>query len=253
MSKGKPLAAPPAPPADDADAAADPAILLAEEHLRVLAELRACGMEMARTLAERAALDLHSAKALIAHTESEDKYGLSPRYPVPMQDPASTFAKISRAIRLTLALEAKTAERLRALRAGVIQERETRRAEKAKGAEPATEDRHAVAKKKVHDIVLQAINAEDTDDAEESFGVWEALEERLELDDAYAKLEDRPLREVVEQLCADLCIEVDWSRWTGEGWAPIAFPFRSKFSPFKTPSRTTILSPPPIGGWGPGP
>ena len=42
-----------------------------------------------------------------------------PPLPGPMRDPATAFARMSRAVRLTLALEARTAEALRALRAGL--------------------------------------------------------------------------------------------------------------------------------------
>jgi hypothetical protein len=53
-------------------------------------------------------------------------------------------------------------------------------------------------------------------------------------------LEDRPLQEVVEQFSADLQLEVDWSRWTGEGWAPRPHHARPKWSDFNTPSRRKI-------------
>ena len=34
---------------------------------------------------------------------------------------------------------------------------------------------------------------------------------------AYDELQDRALREVVEQLCGDLGLTPDWSDWTDEG------------------------------------
>lgn len=77
----------------------------------------------------------------------------------------------------------------------------------------------------------------------------EALEERLDEDEAYARIEDLPLREVVEQPCADLGIEPDWDRWTGDGWKADPFPRRPMSSPFARPSRRTILPDPPTGAW----
>jgi hypothetical protein len=149
------------------------------------------------------------------------------------------FAKISRALRLTAALEMKTADNLRALIDGVAVEQETRRAETARRATATVEAQHEAAKEKVHRLVQQAIFDEDGD-GEEVERLIEALDERLEEDDAYVNIEDRPLREVVEQICADLQLEVDWSRWTGEGWTPRPHPARPKWSEFNMPSRRKI-------------
>ena len=40
----------------------------------------------------------------------------------------------------------------------------------------------------------------------------EAMEERLDEDEAYMELTARPLREVVGQMCADIGLTVDWNR-----------------------------------------
>jgi hypothetical protein len=146
------------------------------------------------------------------------------------------FAKITRALRLTAALEIKTAEKLRALIDGVAAECEARGEETARRAAAAKEARHEAAKDKVQGLVQQAIFDEEGD-GEEVENLLEALDERLEEDDAYMKLEDRPVQEVVEQLSADLDLKVDWSRWTGEGWAMRPRPARPKWSQFNTPSR----------------
>jgi hypothetical protein len=90
--------------------------------------------------------------------------------------------------------------------------------------------------------MLEVILSQDIEDPDgsESWGLAEALDERLDEDDAYMDLEDRPLREVVEQLCADLCIEPDWDRWTGDGWTPRPFPARARWSDFNKPSRKKL-------------
>jgi hypothetical protein len=165
-----------------------------------------------------------------------------------MHDPAAMFARMTRAVRLTIALEAKTAENLRALIAGLPLERETRRVEAAKRAEAAGEARRKAAKDKIHDLVYEAILTEDGD-GKDSLDVWEALEERLEEDDAYMDLADRPVEGVVKQMCADLCIKPDWTRWTGEGWKPGPFPSRPKWSRFNQPSPTKLMPDLQPGTW----
>jgi hypothetical protein len=80
----------------------------------------------------------------------------------------------------------------------------------------------------------------------------EALEERLEEDEAYWDLDRMPLREAVERLCADLELTPDWSQWDGEGWPPKPPFSRPRFSMWTRPSRTPLLAcddgAPQIGG-----
>jgi len=158
---------------------------------------------------------------------------------------AEAFAKITRAVRLTFALETKTHETLRLLRAGETFARETRRKVAAEKASDAEYKRWKDAEDKIEDLVgdVAAAEIEDDDDYE---ACHLALRERLTEDEAYADRLDRPLREVVEQLCKDLCLNPDWSRWTGEGWAPDANgrPAHSRFKhPRRTPTDWDDLSP----------
>jgi hypothetical protein len=253
MSKGKPLAAPSAtvdPEAGDGADATDPSVALAEEHLRFLAELRQAGMKMVRILTERMEIDLQSAKVLLAKcADPEAARREGPPGPAPLRDPAGDLARLSRCLRLTVVLEGRIARQLHGLRAGLVRERDVRREDAARRAAAEGEARHQAARAKVEDLVTDAILAGDGDEAE-CLELAEALDERLEDDDAYMNLEDRPLREVIAQMCADLCIEVDWSRWTGDGWTPPAFPFRPKFSAFNRPSRTRIMPDAPAGANG---
>ena len=95
------------------------------------------------------------------------------------------------------------------------------------------------------DLMAHALDAE-IDDDEVLKGCYEAIEERLEEDEAYEGFADKPLRETVERLCADLGLTPDWSLWTedgcpegrGEGWAfPPSAP-RPAHSIFNQPRRT---------------
>ena len=70
----------------------------------------------------------------------------------------------------------------------------------------------------------------------------EAMFERLDDDDVYAELEDRPLRETVERLCTDLGMSPDWSRWSGDDWIDHdGPPKRLPWSVFNTPSRKSLF------------
>src|SRR5277367_3290832 len=121
MSKGKPLAAPPAPvdpQAGDGAGAPDPSVALAEEHLRFLAELRQAGMKMVRVLTERTEIDLQFAKVLLARcADPEAAVREGPSGPPPLHDPAGDLARLSRCLRLTVVLEGRIARQLHDLRA----------------------------------------------------------------------------------------------------------------------------------------
>ena len=189
----------------------DPVVLRAERRLALLEELAEIGMEIARSLKPGA--------------EAEETQS-------PSREPAAAFAQVSRAIRLTLALEAKTEAALIDWRSGAPDRREAAEAE-AKACRARRKDR-------IEHLVLTAVAAEALDDAE--FGdLYEALDERLEWDEAYADCVDRPLRETVERLCRDLQLSPDWTRWEDEGWSEADPPARSRGSPFLQPSRKPLL------------
>ncbi|MGH7024068.1 MAG: hypothetical protein ACREEB_10825 [Caulobacteraceae bacterium] len=209
------------PPADDE--APDPSVVLAEQQLCMLRELAEIGMELARALRPGAAVEAP------ADDKSHGK----------VRDPADAFWTVSRAVRLTLALEAKTDEALRDLKAGVV-----RKAEKAGTALPgqralkAREARGA----QVTELVDHVAMAE-CETWEDYFGVCKALSERLSEDEAYWDIDERPLRETVERLCRDLTLSPDWSRWDREGWTPDEGPRkRPPFSYFHTPSARPLVN-----------
>jgi hypothetical protein len=151
---------------------------------------------------------------------------------------AEAFAKISRAVRLTLTLEAKLDDALSARLAGQIAEAQSRR-------EAAENDPYAPLKTgpkaRARELVRDVIDRE-IPDPEDHDTLTDALEERLLCDEAYDNIAGLPARAVVERLCADLRLHPDWSRWTGEGWAPNPPFFRPLCSDFSTPSRRPILN-----------
>jgi hypothetical protein len=137
---------------------------------------------------------------------------------------AEAFARISRAVRLTLALEEKTDLFLVKLAAGVAP---------AAGEEAAVVDddedydwrtgifweRPTRKRIGVEARISEAIDAEIADE-ETAKSLYLELDERLSDREACGRLMDHPFREAIERLCRDLNFEPDWSRWEGGGWAP---------------------------------
>jgi hypothetical protein len=226
--------APQPEPSADAPAAVDEADHLAasvarvERRLRMLDDLAEMAMRLASRATERALAA--AAKAVAADAPSDFA--------------ADDLAKLSRAVRLTLDLAGRLEETLRRLRAGEIAVRAVRRQEGEARAARAGMARAAAARDNVAQQVAMVISSE-SESERESSDLLEALEERLTDDVAYIDVEDEPLREAVERLCADLGLKPDWSRWTDEGWPgqpSEVFKTRRPWSPFNQVSRKPVLT-----------
>ncbi|MDB5496265.1 MAG: hypothetical protein JWP28_296 [Phenylobacterium sp.] len=154
----------------------------AERHLTTLQELAEIGMDLARDVRAKA-LDPAPAEPACAD------FGLM-------------FSRIARAVRQTLALEARLAE-----------DRDARdRRTQAEHARRRGLQRKAV----VRQVVEQAIGAEaDGTDREDLLG---DLHERFEYEDEL-RFADRPISEHVARICRDLGVTPDWSLWADEDWA----------------------------------
>jgi hypothetical protein len=167
----------------------------------------------------------------------------TPAADAPPPDPAVAFAKLSRAVRLTLDLEVRAEEDLRAALAGEVSARAVRRQARERRAIEADKVRCRDAQNRVADQVGIAI-AREVESEKEFEERHAAKDERLEWDAAYDELQDRPLREVVEQLCGDLGLSPDWSDWIDGGWPEpkeVGPDARPHFSPFKRPSPRPLL------------
>jgi len=225
----------PAPATDDvappnASHLSAPAVLRAEQRLAMLREISEIGMELTRSLARRVQAEEAAGTGDQAIAENANP---------PPFDPSDAFARLSRAVRLTLALEARAEEALRALLAGERAATEARREARVAREKHAAETRTQDAWERIEDLVEREI--ERTAENEEDFyNLVFALEQRLDENQAYHDLENRPLGETVEWLCRDLCLSPDWRRWTGEGWLEDETPRRHRFSPFNTPSRKPL-------------
>ena len=221
--------------ADEADRMAE-AVERARLRLERVQEISAVGMTLLRDLGERA-----QAAPTGGKSEAE----------APAIDAAGDFAKISRALRLTLDLEARFDEALRDLQSGKAAALKKRRETRAQCDAEAEERRRVARQDKVFSQVTIAIERESESEEAENER-FRALEERLEYDNAYCDLTDRPLRDVVGQLCADIGLTVDWTGWHENGWPepPRSGPgARSRWSPYRVASPRPIESddPAPAG------
>ena len=215
--------------------APDPAVLRAEWRLRMLEEIAEICMDLARIVHRQAQAAAESAEPAASEASEVPANRAAPTTP----DPSEAIARISRALRLTLALHGRTEEALGALRAGIAAECEARRvAARRRAAEDAAVQSH-LRRGVVEGLVFEAAEREiEDEDAMEA--VLEALEQRLEEDEAYQDLDQAPVREIVERLCADLELNPDWSQWEGEGWTPKPAFSRPKASIWARPSRTPL-------------
>jgi hypothetical protein len=127
-------------------------------------------------------------------------------------DPALTYARAARAVRLTIALQSRLAKDLTALA-----EAETR----ARGAAAARQ------RDRIHRRIERAAETERPDAAEVERLSSDAWERLTEADDA--ELLDLPIDEIVARICADLGLSPDWAASAfpcqdhpaGEGPAPL--------------------------------
>lgn len=192
-------AAPSRDPPDDAD----PKVERAEQRLAMLRELADLAMRMSRDIVERASK--------------------APADADPRHDPAESFARVSRAVRLTLALEARIEEDLAAPRDGVAAVPAAGPGATASPAAPRgvwlSPDHPSARRNRIRDNVWDVINHE-INDLKPATEALDALHERLTEGERYDGLVFRPLRESVEAICADLGLTPDWSRWGEEGFPP---------------------------------
>lgn len=169
-------------PSDPALAAAH---ARAQQRLAMLHELAEIGMRLARRLD--------------AQAEEPDA-----------GDVGLVFSRIARAVRQTLALEA----RLEAELAGLTRQAA---AERERAAEQAARAPYYARGRIVRRAVVRAIEADTDDDDVEQ--LVEDLDERLCDREDDADFLDRPIGELVASICKDLGVRADLSLWEDEAWA----------------------------------
>ncbi len=226
---------------DDEDAP-NPAIAGTEKRRRKLEELSDIGMEIARSIQVEVRLEGQAYGLKLSRAEGPAQaQAVRASVPAKSREAAAAFARISKAIRLTIALEARTEQDLAALIAGEPAAREARRADRARRAAAETKARHDAGVAKVREILHDIAECE-SETLTEYENLTEALDERLERDEAYAHLEDTALDYVVRTICKDLGLNPDRHAWTGQELPPRPPLSRPKFSVFNTPGRNLRLA-----------
>jgi len=212
----------------NADAAAEPCALgWAAEHLEVLRDLRQMGMTLARSLTRQVVAQTEADEA---RAEAGEAVSESPRRGA-LVDPALSFSRISRAVRLTLSLEARTHQVIEdAARRGAVANDDDASDKGASddGANGPIDYegigrriRAGVERLMDYDIrraVEDTIEAA-SDAPEEMDRLKDELAERLREDEVFAERFDWPIGEAVALICQDLGLEPDWDRWVMRGWA----------------------------------
>jgi hypothetical protein len=177
--------------------------------LRMLEELAEIGMTLARAVQQQV-LDQAAAEP----AEAAEQPGAG--------NLALVFSRISRAVRQTIALEAKLAEE------GRTRDEQTA-AEQARRAVVDGRERKQRRRAQAKRFIEQAVDIEAADhDAAEEL-LWE-LDERL--DDVEADFADRPIGEIVARICRDMGLAPEWSLWAKEEWAVEEIATRPPGSPF---------------------
>jgi hypothetical protein len=164
---------------------ADPSSDRPERRLRILQELAEIGMELARAL---------RTQALAAKAD-----------PAAAVDLGLSFSRIARAVRQTVALEAR-----------LEQDRQAAAAERAERQARDTREQADKHKARIRDLVERAIDAEASGGAAED--LLGDLDERLEDADDLAGFADRPVAEIVQHICRELDIAPPPVLWDEAEW-----------------------------------
>jgi len=196
----------PSPPAyegePDAESLAAAEVVRANKRIAYLDEIADLAMELARAQQRKALAQLEAAP--------EDAGEGAPRE----RDAAAGFLGAARAVRVTLLLQARLQAGLNTRRVELGQEHKARKfSEGIASAQENSAQADAMA-----DIVADVIETEAGDRADVlrlaqqgREAVWDGWYE--------AEFDEKPVSAVVAQVCKDLGIPVDWSRWEDEDWA----------------------------------
>jgi hypothetical protein len=164
---------------------ADPSSDRAERRLRILQELAEIGMDLARAVRTR---------ALAAEAD-----------PAAAVDLGLSFSRIARAVRQTVALEAR-----------LEQDRQAAAAERAERQARDAREQAYKHKARLRDLVERAIDAEACGEAAED--LLGDLDERLEDADDLAGFVDRPVAEIVQHICRELDVTPPPALWDEAEW-----------------------------------
>ena len=178
-------------PAPDADDAADWARPLYQRQIAVVGELAEIGLELARAVTDQ-----------VKAGEAD------------LQAGAMAYARVARAVRLTLMLQARLIKDLQAHdhHHAWLPESALRQAESER-------DDLADERKACVEHIIERVASRQHDDLDAVERLVEEASERLDQDDFYGDLLSRPVSELVDIICKDLGLSPDWPRLAEEAWA----------------------------------
>ena len=213
----------------------DPREARAERRVVALETLARIGMDLAEALGRRVAAAVDAGEVIDGAAV------------------ALEYARLARAVRQTLALEARMDEGRDALGQRLDGERKDAAARTA----AIRRARYGITARLAHAAVSQAIEIETLQDPDEVRA--ERLDERLlddlEDPDEMDAIADLPVSAVIARICADLGVPVDWSLWAHEDWALEERRTRTPGSPYARdravrpePAASTVCVDPPGGG-----
>ena len=182
-------------PAPDPDPDEDASRSRAQRQLERLDELADLGIEVARGLARQA-----------SEPQAESRFG---------GDIALAYSRVARAVRMTVLLQSKLTQdiALQAKAAAVAG------ADAQVTADNARFHEAYVRKARVERIVGRLSQARHGDDEDAIDRELIEAGQRLDDEDLYGDLLERPLSELVARICRDLGLDPDWSALSQELWA----------------------------------
>ncbi len=154
---------------------------------------------------------------------------------------ALTYARLSRAVRQSLALAAKLdvdaeTRREQAAQAARAAAAAARAQAQAAGRRTAADSEREIKREEVVEIITPLL--EDAVDAlkdpARAERLYDGLHERLDDPDDTVGLMNQPLGVVVASICRDLGLDPDWEGWADEEWAKDEGEARAPGSPFMT-------------------
>jgi hypothetical protein len=201
---------------DDADSLDSWERALLDRQLEALGRLADMGMAMAAAIERRATAEEPGPNAVLQDAD--------------LHHAAMDFARVSRAVRMTFALQSRLIADFKGRPQAPSAEAEEPHVDAVvwQGDRP---HRGVVQRREIRGLVRRVARAGGLDD-ETVERLSREARERLEADEFHHILMTRSRGEVLALICADLGLEPDWEQLSGDAWAQHEIARRPRGSPF---------------------